>query len=946
VLFRSIDAKAFYERFKSKVKKLSMQQIIQSLSSLKLNLHLSGQLLDFFSRTFSKQARFSSDDLESLKSQSFIWTTQERATSMEITDDKTTAKGFFLHPNIAVSLPLALPFSLIHRELATEQRLAWLKQRGMTELTAQDIVTFYKNNLQHKTLMDKAKNLEIIRLLFHLFCLGKANERMLRSLQGIQLLSNQEEPCDSDLMYLPHTFKPIFNLEHYIPYKNPHDIFVNVLYRKHEESQTNLTDKWKTFFLALGVHQKCQLVQEQNMTVGELRTIPFAFIEPYLTSIFEGPEETRPAKRPPKDKDNVSPFMGFPYIQFIANYVAFRQFFWEKLKKKENKILKDYASTTYHALNCPQGKKTQKYTYLQYVFQKQALIPNSLDQLKTTSELFAPSISQTIAAFQSSSIASIPVALSPAMEKFLGFKMILSLNDCWEFLGRLQEKYHHASYRLVMSHLLEHIKKEKPPAKQWEFQACNGEWFSPDQLQLWAIPHSSPPLDSPDWIKPILADQDMEAFCSIFKIAKYTEYANPHQGKKCEEFTAFRIALEDKLPLIAFRLAHHQNTKDRPKEVIQRLIQRLDQLNIYRTTLNEDDPTPSEGPAVILEENCLYIEENWQWHIDALAEALGKYLELASDEVKAIKEGLKESRLFRHHDPFKNALTEYRQQQAQNAQVKQPKETHEVPHSPPPRQKEEGKREDEGPQGMNTPPRNPPQTPWRPQVSPLEPNSSPIQDASSSPPLSPKHSPRSQSSHDRKGRKPKQRNLDKEFDAHAQDDKKAKGNWAEEHVFNKLIQTKYREKNGIPEIQESDLGVKTLVFKNRQIEFKWHNDPALKPNDWEEKEGEREWDSGKPFDIEITKKGKKEVKKKWIEVKGTPESYPHFFLSANQWRHYRKNQNDYRLYVVVKAGTAQAEMKKYKKLEAHLLNGTLKPISDLHLRGVRRAPVNEGVMKK
>jgi hypothetical protein len=805
----------------------------------------------------------------------------------------------------------------------------------MTELTAQDIVTFYKNNLWHKTLMNKESNLEIIRLLFHLFCLGEASEIMLRSLQGIPLLSNQEKPYDSDLMYLPHTFKPTFNLEHSIPYKNPHDIFVNVLYVSQENSQTDFIEKWKTFFLSLGVREKCEFIQEQKIAVGTLRAIPFAFIEPYLDSIFAVPAADRPAKtRSAKDTDDIFTFIGFPYIQFIANYVTFSQFFWEELKKKENEILKDYTSTTYHADHA-QTKK-QPHTYLQYVFQKQALIPNSLGQLKTTGELFAPSISQTIAAFQSPSIASIPVTLSPAMEKFLGFKMILSLNDCWEFLGRLQKEYNHASYRLVMSHLLEHIKKGKPPTKKWKFQACNGEWFSPGQLKLWAVPHSSPPIDSPNWIKPILTDQDMEAFCSIFEIEKYTKYTNPHQGKNCQKFEALRVALEDKLPFIAYRLAHHQNIKDRPKEVIQRLIPRLDQLNIYRTTLNEDDPTPSEGPKVILEEDCLYIEEKWEYHIDELAEALGKYLELASDEVKTIKEGLKESRSLRHYDPFKKALTEYRQQQPREAPTEQPKKANEVPHSPPPRKKEEGKTANEGPQEMNTPPKIPPQASWTPQVSPLAPNSSPIQEVSSSPPPSPKRTPKSQSSDERKGRKPKPRDL---FDTHDQGDKKAKGNWAEEHVFNKLILDKYRKKNEVLEIQETALGVKTLVFKKRQVEFKWHNDPALTPKDWKEKKGEEPWDSGMPFDIEIThKEGDKELKKRWIEVKGTSASYPHLFLSPNEWRHYRKNQNDYRLYVAIETGTGKAKMKKYKNLSTHLINGTLEPISDLHLIGVESSP--------
>lgn len=1036
IVHPNIKEEDFFEKFK--IRKLTLKKIIESLPK-KINLELSKALLQYFCKVFPihNQPRGMTRDLNALKQKPFILSDKNQLVALEDKGkDAIQKEGFYLCFSVNdVKLPDNLPFSLLHPDLRTEETETWLREKmGIKELTPSDIVIFYRDNLEDKSLNNRENNLAIIQFLFWLYNYQHLDETHLNTLKGIKLFSILGKFCSSHTLYLPSQFEPLLDIEKALSRlgRNKKNIFVAEDYLEKEEEE-DLTEKdqkkwvgvWKDFFLSIGVKENCEFIEEEKISVKELKKIPFAYIYEYLKSIFNVPEEELPVKsRQAQDGHCISPFTGFSYIQLMPLDGELNAFILGELKKKEDNILNNYASSFYHA---SQQRRKQNQTYLQWVFQNNPLLKDQTGDYKNASELYASSMKDIIPAPYANliSIADIPVEFSSAMEEFLGFKKIFSAGDCFTFLQELQKKYDHQFYKLVMKHLLLNLKKNKElDVREWKLQASNGDWKQVKFLQF-----RFDPSDSPKWIKNVLSEE-MQEFCRLAKIKSGTPTIESHLLQRCKRSEALKSIIKSRMPAIAYYYYYHWRKSKSELEVIKQIVA-LEELNFHVGFVEEEEDYYHLHE---FQHNCLYIflpkdadvKERWQDHSEFIADSLRKYLKFDNDELYTIKQGLlgRSDRRPSHYIPFQKALETYHKQHAQTSHKKQ--KTHHPSNMSRSTEKDEddlinvSQMEHSQSFSSHEPPTSPSDPSLRKQTS--SPISSPKEQSPPSshragkskrvlfPPSSKRSTQQTNSSSSKTtasssstSRSPKQNNSrpiwnptissdlaitnkiqkipdsaisspnrstkllltasrtpkrkkEEQEPADSEDEKRRReiedkkiGHFTEERILNTLIKKytnpdqtdKPREKfNRIPD-NPLFPGQVTLESSNRTITFMWFNDPRH-PEARNHKK-EMPWDSHHLFDIQkviINKEGK-EIKTRWIEVKGTPRNDIHFFLKSNQWQLAIENPDKYRLYVVTKVGTNEATPHVYRNLLTCIQNQRLRPISTIQFKGMKEKEEQE-----
>jgi hypothetical protein len=941
-----INPQELLKRFPKVKQQTTLEEIITSLHDLMTSnrsVDTCLLILRFFSQIFQKKKKFAPDHLELFKTQHFVMNTRKDLVPL-------AELHLPLAPKYSLNLPACLPLNVIHPDLINPELIMWLKQIGVMDLKPDKILNYFQGNLNDPMLQAKDTNIQIIRLLFNLFSQKEIKENDVRTLQGIPLLTKAGKVFPSTSIYLSGIFEPQFPLETHLP--NVFDLFESADYRINEDD----LGIWKKFFIALGVHEKCEMTFQHNMTVKSIKGIPGAYIEEYLAHVFSPQSKYRPLlTRLAGDDDDIYTFAYFPYLERIRYSDSFAKYFWNRFLASTNEILHRFATTVYHAKH--KGDKKQPVTYLQYVFQHQKLIPDKGGVYHSSSELYAPSMEPVLRDyFPPAVLAVLPVTLSREMEQFLGFKMRIDVNDCHRLLGLLEktEKYRLETYKLVLQHLLlnSRIPEEKEKIKEkkdWRFQATDNSWDTLDKLHYLSHTRSSLPIDSSGWIKPVLSEREMEEFYTLFGITPRQKKQDLQRLESAQASDELKEFILEKIPEIAFRWAHHGGNNKPPEDYIVFLLSAIVKLEFY--VFAEEDENSEEFQSYIID-NGFYCDAEWEKNLESIASTLSEHLKFVGQEATLLSNAIK-ARKPRHirneklFESFENAYQAKKKEVAlalqDNILDEDSGSSEEIPVTKRSAVSPKGVRRSiendlDGlvpEEGASAPfPRTPPAGTknstskglWTSKITPDK-DSLDKKEPASKPALVVKSE---------RGKGVSFANKTKSTSvttpARSEIDNKKLGLDAEEHILFKHINN-LKDKGFVLQEQEPALGVKRYVCEQKAttVDLLWHNSPELRPLEYKDDDL---WDSGQHYDIQMTKRINGVVTKtRMIEVKGTGGDKIHFFLGALEWQTLVENRDNYRVYVVTNSGEENRAVTKIKDLIASLIARKYLPCRSIEFWG-------------
>lgn len=907
----SISFEDILKRFK-KVPKITLEEVLQMLPTVmknNLDVRVCLCLLTFVAKQFSNKS-YSVAQLNLLCDQPFVLNSQKKLCKLN---------ELYL-PMEGHRLPSNLLVNVIHADLLNPEIQSWLEEIGMKSLTANSLLEIYVKNKTHRSLENFQNNIEILRIFYHFIQQKKLSEQSVKRLSGILLFNKKKKPIHSYYLFLPGSYGAQTTLENDPPLN---EILLHEDYCEPQDEKVH----WKKLLVALGVNDKIEMGDTKKITVEQIKKIPFAWVDNYLSYVFRADNPKRPAKtlsRTAHDDDDLSPFFWFPYMQWVVESPTLEGIFWKQLAENQTRILQYFQRETYHASHAQTLE--QPITYLQYLFASQPVVRNTEGKFQKAPQVYAPSMRAiTGGVFPT---ANLPVELNPEMERFLGFKTHLDVSACAHFLEELQQNYKHTSYRFVVHQILLNLRKKDAAVlkaiRGWKFQAANGEWRSLATLKFWGVPQVPVPATH-EWFKSVFADdREQEEFCAALEINAHKELLNDDLFASAQSSDDLRQFLIQKVLRIAYFWSKERKFDSKPHEVISFLLKKLQEVKFL---LKDAEDEEISLPPQFIDQKLLYFAD-WKDNIRLLVEPLGKLFGMGSKgELDALAQALTRDTPVRSAANPHFPLFEEAYQKTLNSIANDP-EPLSVPPSPP-----KGKIPPKGP--PSEPPGTPPQpakpkegpkqkNPWSPQTDAKGGNTTPSKDLPSLP-EGWKPSVPARGDH-RKGKSTKEQR--QESSGMSDLDKKRIGNWAEEKVLDHLL-SKYRKKYSDAEEKNETAGVYTLASKihNRFYRIIWNNDPQKRPE--EEKDNEK-WDSGNQFDLQVIRIGpskKNPLKTEHVrkyEVKGTTGSLIRFYLSSLEFQTLLSD-SFYRLVIVTDVGTDDAAVTPIKDLLQTLKERKLLP---------------------
>lgn len=890
--------------------------LLPTMMSQLRNVPFCAKILTFFSTIFRSTKAYKPKDLTLFMTTQFVFDSQMNLCSLNELSLPLESKKYILPPEILGKV--------IHSDLLTPEIRAFLKDElKLPTQTPQTIIDTYANNLGDPSLKKVDNNRALIRLFYAFFQDRLISDYSLNKLKGFPLINELQQFVPSYQTYLSKTYLPAFPIEE----NSIKQILLSATYL----DATDDLKQIRQFFSVLGVWEKCEFQLSYSINIKEALQIPYGYIQEYLDTIFSDFNPAKPAKREFKNVDTISPFTWFPFIQLITHSPRLENEFWKGLEKNTQQILARYNQETYHADHVPNGTKAQPFTYLQHVLSHFPLVRTTTQQFMPASAVFAPSLIPVIGNTQPS--AQIPVKLSPEMENFLGFKTALDIQACQTFLQNLKKSYKHDLYKYVMDQLLQALRKADTSqieyVKKLEFQTASNEWKPAYQLKAWAITHTPVPETS-EWLKEIFNAKENEEFCSLLKIQVIREDLEINHFADAEECLTLKTFLYERIHFMAYFWNTARNYDKDPKEAVNEFFVKINRLDCF---IKKDE---SGIRKPILKDQKLLVFDDWRTNKERIAKQLSKYLGLTTKvEKTAISKSLGKDWDFRDNSKDGKNFQPYKEiflllcegkTFAPESNVNQKEEEVTPPNPPAFTPPPTPKKEPESPiSDIEKTPKQPTKTTWSPQTPPQEMTETPSKTLPPRPdwqPIFPVGG---------SGGQGKSKRGSMETEGGLSDlAKKRIGLWAEEHILARLVE-KYKKICG--DMFAIDKGTRTLtdVAGKKTCTIVWHNDPLMRPDDQKDNEL---WDSGQHYDIELVYKeeGKADRIRKY-EVKGTPGPSVHFYLSGLEWQTYLSNPNQFRIRVVTKAGTKEAQITKIKDLLKNMREKSLIPISTTEFKG-------------
>lgn len=547
---------------------------------------------------------------------------------IKVNDAQIDSTGIYSRfQGAGILLPEETDFpNIVHEGFAREQLLAKFPQ--IVQLQLKDILARLPPLLLERSkALDLAASIQVVHVLFDLYCQNMIDTGFLQSLRGLVLHSNHESFKEhSYRLYLPACFKPLTVLENYFPDRP--ELLLNEKYLVGGGGV-----KLKKFFSAMGVLEECKFDFSPEITIGMVygaQDVTF-----YLDYIFKSSSQYYPKTRKGLwTNDTVSQLVWFPYLSHLLASPSYQAFFWQQLQKEALNITNSYSITSFHAYKGVAGHHPVPQTFLQFMFRSKQLIQGRDGIWRTTPELYAPSMDTYN---MLSRTAQLPVKLSKEMEDHLGLQKIITVEDCHDLLTRLETEFDYEPYVMILRHLLYNLKNvTKSPdilKKKWRFYADDHSWGSTEELKRWAAPRSHPPEDERKWIDRVdFSDAEFAEFCTFFNIQPILDHAVKIEDAIPND--ALKNYLLGKIYDIAY-LWKRLNNKRAVKDCYESIFVKINQLTFFIL----ENSKYCDGQILLHNDHC-YFASDWEDNKREVAKVLGSYLTFSEKEMVALESAL------------------------------------------------------------------------------------------------------------------------------------------------------------------------------------------------------------------------------------------------------------------------------------------------------------------
>ncbi|MCB9092857.1 MAG: DUF3883 domain-containing protein [Halobacteriovoraceae bacterium] len=796
---------------------------------------------------------------------------------------------------------------------------SWLSGNGVSDLSIKNILKKHIRPLCEPGKLTLKQSYKLVHYLFSLFSQGLITNSDLKDLQTLPLLTQNGTLRSARETYLAKAYqeKQELSLEDLLP--NHSHLFVSVAYI--EACGNGL--QWREFFLGLGLTEKLDLHIVKSSSVNGLFEKNIDSFKEYLKYLHSGPKPI--IGRSYLTDDYYRNIVFFPMMGSIKDPL-FAQFFWNRLSLFGPRFIEaDTKCEFIDRKNTPRSLMTyDKVSYIRYVLNATPCIPGTDGKMHKITDLYSPSFR-----FLNSSeitAAAIETPLSSELVQYLGFKTHISPSNCYTLLKEMKTKSQGnlELYTTLIRELLigwesldttnrQHLLKQ-----EWFFLAHNNEWVNVHSLSCFSVKGASPSLNSNSYFK--MVSKEVEALATLFNRPVVQDWVQVENIQEAKDDQLTKNKLFERLPLIAWFYAHW---KMQPQDIVlKELVENVRKLQIFHAALIPtcDKHTFLDISAI---KNTIYYTDKCNKH--TLIETVGELLELPSEIKKELWEvcSLKEERSTRRRKTIDDWIKEksipleellklqeliktldltpiYTSPNQQTFPLPQsyeslPETMIEIDESLSSSDEEDNRYHPEiervsnqlGQLTIHTSlsPGIPQETPWAPTipVSNIQPSQKGIQKLKSNrkEPISPigkadkAKCPKSPSKPSGQGNP-------------------EMGKWGEAFALKELLS--YYEKKHGTNFQETSTGSYHLTQKGVvEIGLHWLNQIE---------------ESGESYDFLLTKKkeGSEEIICP-VEVKATKGESIHFFMSDGEWKIMKTNPK-YRLYMILHAGEATAEMHK------------------------------------
>ena len=488
---------------------------------------------------------------------------------------------------------------------------AWLETQGVRSLTAKNIVGKYIVPFIQEKGFTPESSVALVRYLFQLYCEEHIDEKDLKKLQDLPILTVANSLSPIRKLYISKDYDPDQSPDLQTLFPKSPDLFVNPCYME----DPALAPRWLEFFRDLGAQEKCGLVIVEKASVEELRKQNISNLDEFLGHLHKGKKPI--IGRPPLAKDGYRNFVFFPMMENLSMR-PFALQFWQTLRESGKQFLQTDKSCQFMAGKHPPKSlsSSEKSSYIKYILNGRPCIYGTDGQLHTASELYSPAFRSLKA--KELVAADIEVSLSKELLEYLGFKTEISPRECYAFLKKMYaEKSENLDFYIaLLKNLttgwknLDEREKEELLKLKWHFLAHNNTWQPVAGLSCFAVKERSPSLQSNIWFKNVTPE--MEELAKIFNRPIVTEYVNETEIQDPKEDTELRVFLWNKLPLLAWIRAHH--LMQPPDSVLKELAACLNNLHLFRVA---SIPSIEKGSLLIdmaLFENRIYYTEKCPKH--------------------------------------------------------------------------------------------------------------------------------------------------------------------------------------------------------------------------------------------------------------------------------------------------------------------------------------------
>ncbi len=213
-------------------------------------------------------------------------------------------------------------FNEINKSFRIKQ---WLKSLGVKELS---VITYIENEIigNIETSISFDNYLQRTRLLFDEYYVGNLNEAHLLSLSYLKVLTTKNEFISAIDCFLSNYYTPEFQIESIIPDCN----LVSDIYCQNE----NERNKWKIFFLEIGVKEKLgiQEIKYVKYTSPKIEDLKEVFKEKYLEGILiELKDKYGESERGYGSSSRVGGIKKIHFIEKCENDYNFSKKFWNNV---------------------------------------------------------------------------------------------------------------------------------------------------------------------------------------------------------------------------------------------------------------------------------------------------------------------------------------------------------------------------------------------------------------------------------------------------------------------------------------------------------------------------------------------------------------------------------------------------------------------------------------